>query len=158
MIEEPSVTVRMTVAEIEQASDVELGASPWVEITQDQIDRFAEATGDHQWIHVDPERAEAGPFGTTIAHGYLTLALLPVMTADLLEVTDLGMGINYGLDKVRMTSPVPVGSKVRTVAKLLGAERKGDGVLYRLEMTVEIEGGDRPALIAVGLYLVYPQK
>jgi acyl dehydratase len=152
------VTVRMTVAELEQAHDVDLGATDWVEITQQQVDRFADATGDHQWIHVDRERAANGPFGGTIAHGYLTLSMLPALMARLLDITDSAMGVNYGLDRLRLTAPVPVGSKIRARGRLLDATSKSTGVLYRVEMKVEIEGGDRPALVATGLYLVYPQR
>lgn len=152
------MTVRMTVAELEQAHDVDLGATDWVEVTQQQVDRFADATGDHQWIHVDRERAADGPFGGTIAHGYLTLSMLPALIARLLEITDSAMGVNYGLDRLRLTAPVPVGSKIRARGRLLDATSKSTGVLYRVEMEVEIEGGDRPALIAIGLYLVYPQR
>jgi acyl dehydratase len=152
------VTVRMTVAELEQAHDVDLGATDWVEVTQQQVDRFADATGDHQWIHVDRERAADGPFGGTIAHGYLTLSMLPALMARLLEITDSAMGVNYGLDRLRLTAPVPVGGKIRARGRLLDATSKSTGVLYRVEMKVEIEGGDRPALVATGLYLVYPQR
>ncbi len=149
------MTVRMTVAELEQAANVDLGVSDWVVVTQEQVDAFAEATGDHQWIHVDRERAARGPFGGTIAHGYLTLSLLPVLMKQLLKVTDSTMGINYGLDRLRLTAPVPVGSKVRARGKLLDAQPKAGGVLYRVEVEVEVEGSDRPALVATILSLVY---
>jgi acyl dehydratase len=148
----------MTVAELEQARDVDLGASDWVVVTQEQVDLFAEATGDHQWIHVDRERAAQGPFGGTIAHGYLTLSMLPALMAQLLEITDSAMGVNYGLDRLRMTAPVPVGSKIRVRGRLLDATGKSGGVLYRVEMDVELEGNDRPALVATGLYLVHSQS
>jgi acyl dehydratase len=152
------VTVRMTVAELEQAHDLDLGASDWVVVTQEQVDLFAEATGDHQWIHVDRERAAQGPFGGPIAHGYLTLSMLPALMAQLLEITDSAMGVNYGLDRLRMTAPVPVGSKIRVRGRLLDATGKSGGVLYRVEMDVELEGNDRPALVATGLYLVHSQS
>ena len=148
----------MTVAELEQARDVDLGASDWVVVTQEQVDLFAEATGDHQWIHVDRERAAQGPFGGTIAHGYLTVSMLPALMAQLLEITDSAMGVNYGLDRLRMTAPVPVGSKIRVRGRLLDATGKSGGVLYRVEMDVELEGNDRPALVATGLYLVHSQS
>jgi acyl dehydratase len=148
----------MTVAELEQARDVDLGATDWVVVTQEQVDLFAEATGDHQWIHVDRKRATQGPFGGTIAHGYLTLSMLPALMTQLLEITDTAMGVNYGLDRLRMTAPVPVGSKIRVRGRLLDATRRSGGVLYRVEMDVEVEGGDRPALVATGLYLVYSQS
>jgi acyl dehydratase len=152
------VTVRMTVAELEQARDLDLGVSDWVVVTQEQVDMFAQATGDHQWIHVDRERAGRGPFGGTIAHGYLTLSMLPALVAQLLDVTDSAMGVNYGLDRLRLTGPVPVGSKIRVRGQLLDSTSKSGGVLYRVEMEVEIEGGKRPALVATGLYLVYGQS
>jgi acyl dehydratase len=150
------MTTTLTIADLEQAKDLDLGASDWVTITQEEINKFADATGDHQWIHVDDERAKAGPFGSTIAHGYLTVSLLPVLLADLLVISDVTMGVNYGIDRLRLTSPVPAGSRVRARAKVIDAERKGDGVLYRVEVTVEIEGSERPALVGTVVYLVYP--
>ncbi len=148
--------VSFTMAELVDAADVDLGTSEWMAVTQEMVDTFADATGDHQWIHVDPERAADGPFGTTIAHGYLTLSLLPVMIGGMVEVTDASMGINYGIDRLRMTSPVPVGSRIRTQATLKGTEEKGGGRLMHVEATVEIEGSDRPALIGTVLYLRMP--
>jgi acyl dehydratase len=145
----------MTMAELGEAKELDLGVSGWVEVTQEMIDRFAEATGDHQWIHVDPERAAEGPFGRTIAHGYLTLSLLPVLLGDLLQVTDATMGVNYGLDRLRLTSPVKVGARVRSRAMLRATEPKAGGLLVRLDVTVEIEGEDRPALVAEVLLLRY---
>ena len=147
------MTTTMTLAELEQSSDVELGASDWHAITQEQINQFAEATGDHQWIHVDPEAAAAGPFGTTIAHGYLSLAMLPMMMSEVVKVTDARMGVNYGIDKVRFTAPVPSGSEVRLKAKLLGAEQRGEGVRWRVGVEVEIKGSERPALVGEVVYL-----
>jgi acyl dehydratase len=149
------VAVTFTMQELRSARDVDLGASEWVEVTQEMIDRFAEATGDHQWIHVDRERAAQGPFGTTIAHGYLTLSLLPVLLGDLLVTSDATMGVNYGLDKLRLTSPVEVGSRVRGRATLTSTEDKAGGLLVRLDVTVEIEDEDRPALVAEVLLLRY---
>ncbi|MGA5300249.1 MaoC family dehydratase [Nucisporomicrobium flavum] len=134
----------------------DLGHSDWLEITQDRVDRFADATGDHQWIHVDPERASSGPFGGTIAHGYLTLSLvIPLFTA-LLEVRGVGMSINYGLEKVRFPNPVRVGSKVRlaaTVAEVTSVS--GGGVQMVLDFTVEIEGQAKPACVARAVYRHY---
>ena len=150
------MTVRMTLAELEQAQDVDLGATDWVEVTQQQVDRFADATGDHQWIHVDRDRAADGPFRGTIAHGYLTLSMLPVLMAQLLQISDSSMGVNYGLDRLRLTGPVPVGGKIRARGTLLDATARSGGVLYRVEMQIEVQGGDRPALVATGLFLVYP--
>lgn len=149
------MATKMTVDELREASDLDLGSSKWFEVTQEMIDQFADATHDHQWIHVDKEKAEAGPFGTRIAHGYLTVALLPEMLGDVLEV-EAQMGVNYGIDKLRLTSPVPSGSRVRVNAKLASSEPKGEGVLYRVDVEVEIEDGDRPALVGTCLYLVYP--
>jgi acyl dehydratase len=131
----------------------ELGVSDWVEISQERVNQFAEATGDHQWIHVDRERAAAGPFGGTIAHGYLTLSLVPRLMQQLLRIEDAVMGVNYGSDRVRFTSPVPVGSRVRLHARLLGSEPRGAGKLNRIDVRVEIEGEERPALVGEVLSL-----
>jgi acyl dehydratase len=149
------VPVEMTVAELREATDVDLGASEWVQVTQEMVDGFADATLDHQWIHVDPERAKDGPFGTTIAHGYLTLSLLPHFVSQIVSVPDKRMGVNYGIDRLRLTAPVKVGSRVRGRGVLKGAEDKAGGVLYRIEVTVEIEGEERPALVGEILYVVY---
>jgi acyl dehydratase len=127
----------------------EVAVSPWLEVTQQQINQFAEATGDHQWIHVDAERAKAGPFGTTIAHGFLTLSMLPRFFESAMTVTHSRMGINYGLNKVRFTSPVPVGSRLRGRMKLLSCEPiEGNGVQMVWSTTVEREGADKPVCIA----------
>ena len=117
------MTTTLTLAELEQATDRALGTSDWHEIAQEQINLFADATGDHQWIHVDPEAAAEGPFGTTVAHGYLTLSMLPMLLSEVVSVSDAVMGVNYGTEKIRFTSPVPSGSRVRLHAKLLRAER-----------------------------------
>jgi acyl dehydratase len=145
----------LTLAELETAADLELEPSEWVTIEQRAIEQFAEATGDHQWIHVDPERAAQGPFGTTVAHGYLSLSLLPGLLGSMLSVTDASMGINYGIEKVRFTAPVPSGSRVRLKATVRSAERRGEGVLYRVGVEVEIEGADKPALVGEVVYLVF---
>jgi acyl dehydratase len=142
-------------AELEQADARELGTSSWVPIEQRQIDLFAEATGDHQWIHVDPEAAAQGPFGQTVAHGYLTLSLLPALLSEVFSVSDARMGVNYGVERVRFTSPVPSGSRVRLHAKLQGSERRPAGVLFRIGVEMEIEGGEKPALVGEVLYLAY---
>lgn len=127
----------------------ELGVSDWFEITQDRIDAFADATEDHQWIHVDPVLAAAGPFGGTIAHGYLTLSLLPFLTGRIpLPVEKPAMGINYGLDRVRFIRPVPVGSKVRARAVLSEVTEIPRGIQLKRTVTVEVEGRDRPACVA----------
>ncbi|MBL0730421.1 MaoC family dehydratase [Piscinibacter sp. HJYY11] len=129
----------------------ELGVSEWMTITQEQINKFAEATGDHQWIHIDPERAKAGPFGTTIAHGFLTLSLLPEMTAKAFRVTETRMGVNYGLNKVRFPSPVPAGSKVRGRFKLIEYIPLEGGAQMTVECTMEREGSDKPVCVAESL-------
>jgi acyl dehydratase len=149
------MTTTLTLQELEQAGERDLGATDWVTLDQDRIDTFAEATGDHQWIHVDPEMAAQGPFGGTIAHGYLSLSLLPGLLSEVMTVEGARMGINYGIDRVRFTAPVPVGSRVRLKAKLVSAERRGEGVLYKLGVEVEIEGSEKPALVGEVLYLVF---
>jgi acyl dehydratase len=149
------MTTKLTLAELESSTDRDLGTSEWETIDQRQIDLFAEATHDHQWIHVDPEAAAHGPFGTTVAHGYLTLSMLPYFVSQVLNVTDVRMGINYGTEKIRFTAPVPVGSQVRLKATLRDSERRGEGVLYRLGIEVEIKDSEKPALVGEVLYLVF---
>jgi acyl dehydratase len=134
--------------ELKAAVGEQLGTSDWVTVDQKQIDTFAEATGDHQWIHVDVERAKSGPFGGTIAHGYLTLSLLPVFSAQVYRVENVKMGINYGLNKVRFTSPVPVNSRLRGSFELLEVTEVQGGVQVINKVTVEIEGSERPACVA----------
>ncbi|MFZ2963578.1 MAG: MaoC family dehydratase [Rhodoglobus sp.] len=127
---------------------LELGVGDWMVITQERIDEFAHATGDLQWIHVDPVRAAAGPFGSTVAHGYLSLALVPMLLRELLTIVDQSSGINYGLDAVRFLAPVTVGSAVRLEAAIVGGERRPDGgVRYQVRARLEIQGSDRPALV-----------
>ena len=141
-------TVFETPADLESAVGKHLGYSDWLEITQDRIDRFAEATGDHQWIHVDPERAKRGPFGTTIAHGYLTQSLVNHFLPQIVEVHGIAMGINYGADRLRFPAPVPVGSRIRAGAELVAVETvKGGAVQTKVRVTVEIEGQERPACV-----------
>ena len=149
------MATQLTMVELEQADARELGTSSWVPIEQRQIDLFAEATGDHQWIHVDPEAAAQGPFGQTVAHGYLTLSLLPALLAEVFSVSDARMGVNYGVERVRFTSPVPSGSRVRLHAKLEGSERRPAGVLFRIGVEMEIEGSEKPTLVGEVLYLAY---
>jgi acyl dehydratase len=149
------MTTKLTLAELESSTDRDLGTSEWETIDQRQIGLFAEATHDHQWIHVDPEAAAQGPFGTTVAHGYLTLSMLPYFVSQVLNVTDVRMGINYGTEKIRFTAPVPVGSQVRLKATLRDSERRGEGVLYRLGIEVEIKDSEKPALVGEVLYLVF---
>ena len=134
--------------EFEQAVGTHLGYSNWHTITQEQINLYAEATGDHQWIHTDPERAATGPFGTTIAHGYLTLSLVPALVWQIYTVEGLAMGVNYGSNKVRFPSPVPVGSRVRAGAELLELTRDPRGAQATVRVTIEREGADKPACVA----------
>ena len=131
-----------------------VGYSDWMEITQERVDAFADATGDHQWIHVDPARAAEGPYGTTIAHGYLTLSLLPVLGNRVMDIRGFSMMINYGLGKVRFPAPVPVGSRIRAGVELTSLDRKPSGVQLTTLVTVEIEGGDRPAVVAEAIRLM----
>jgi acyl dehydratase len=145
----------LTIAELEETGERELGTSSWVQIEQRRIDLFAEATDDHQWIHVDPEAAAQGPFGGTIAHGYLTMSLLPALMSEVMTVTDARMGVNYGVERLRFTAPVPSGSRVRLKAKLNGGERRPHGALFRIGVEIEIEGQDKPALVGEILFLAY---
>ncbi|WP_030907790.1 MaoC family dehydratase [Streptomyces sp. NRRL F-5126] len=145
-----------SVEELRAGIGEQLGYSEWVEVDQKRIDLFAEATGDHQWIHVDPERAAAGPFGTTIAHGYLTLSLLPMLLPQVLRVENVRMGINYGTNKVRFPSPVPVGSRLRATGVLADvAEASGGAVQVTARVTVEREGGEKPACVAESVSRYY---
>ncbi|MEU1501605.1 MaoC family dehydratase [Streptomyces sp. NPDC005732] len=144
-----------TVDELRAAVGEQLGYSDWVEIDQKRIDLFAEATGDHQWIHVDPERAASGPFGTTIAHGYLTLSLLPLFGPQLISVEGVQMGVNYGTNKVRFPAPVPVGSRLRATAKVTGVDDVTGGVQVSVAFTVERDGGDKPVCVAESVSRYY---
>ena len=126
----------------------EIGLSDWISVEQRRIDLFAEATGDHQWIHVDPVRAAQGPFGATIAHGFLTLSLIPELFAASFEIDDVRMGINYGLNRVRFLNPVRVGSRLRGRFKLLGYEPLEGGAQLNVEATIELEGSAKPACVA----------
>ncbi|MBV9315813.1 MAG: MaoC family dehydratase [Pseudonocardia sp.] len=134
--------------ELKAAVGSQLGVSEWMTVNQKQVDGFAEATGDHQWIHVDPERAKHGPFGTTIAHGFLILALVPIFSKQVYRVENVTMAINYGLNKVRFTAPVPVGSRIRGSFELLEVSDVKGGVQVANKVTVEIEGSQRPACVA----------
>jgi acyl dehydratase len=133
-----------------------LGPTEWLEIDQQRIDLFAEATGDHQWIHVDPERARSGPFGATIAHGYLTLSLANLFLPQLMEVQNVSMGVNYGCEKVRFPAPVPVGSRVRGRGEFVSAEEVKGGVQVVVRVTVEIEGQERPACVVDTISRFFP--
>ncbi|SFO09209.1 Acyl dehydratase [Geodermatophilus obscurus] len=133
-----------------------LGYSDWVEITQDQVQKFADATGDHQWIHVDVERAKReSPFGGPIAHGYLTLSLIPSLLPEIVDITGFRMGVNYGTEKVRFPSPVPVGSRVRAGATLASATPIEGGIAMNMDVTVEVEGAPKPAMVATVVYRRY---
>lgn len=135
----------------------EVAVSDWIVITQQQVNLFAEATGDHQWIHVDPEKASKGPFGGTIAHGFLTLSLIPKFFESAFEITNSRMGVNYGLNKVRFTAPVPVGSRLRARMKLLACDPIDNaGVQMTWEVTVEREGSVKPVCVAESLVRRYP--
>lgn len=127
----------------------ELAVSNWFVVDQPRIDQFADATGDHQWIHIDPERAAAGPFGATIAHGFLTLSMLPLFIQDALRFEDVRMSVNYGLNRVRFTSPVPVGSELRARFRLVGIEEVANqGLQVTMEATIERKGSDKPVCVA----------
>ncbi|MGY2029392.1 MaoC family dehydratase [Nocardia gipuzkoensis] len=143
-----------TLDELNAAVGDVVGVTDWLTITQQQIDRFAEATGDHQWIHTDPERAARGPFGATIAHGYLTLSLIPYFSERLFSLEGARMGVNYGTGKVRFPAPVPVGSRLRDRAELLDVSELPDGARLTMRHTIEIEGAPKPACVAEILALV----
>jgi acyl dehydratase len=132
-----------------------LGYSEWQTITQDQVNLFADATGDHQWIHVDPERAKSGPFGGPIAHGYLTLSLIPALLAQVFAVSGITMGVNYGANKVRFPSPVPVGAELRLGATLAGVEDVAGGVQATLDVTLEVKDATKPSCAAQVVYRYY---
>ncbi|TQS19458.1 MaoC family dehydratase [Microbispora sp. KK1-11] len=142
--------------EIRALAGKDLGHSGWLEIGQERVNTFADATDDHQWIHVDPDRAKDGPFGGTIAHGYLTLSLVIPLFNELLDIQGVKMSINYGLEKVRFPSPVKVGSRIRLAAAVVSVEDvPGDGVQMLLDFTVEIEGANKPACVARAIYRHY---
>jgi acyl dehydratase len=141
--------------ELKQYEGKDLGTSDWHEVTQDDIDQFADVTGDHQWIHVDPERAKETPFGGTIAHGYYTLSLAPRFSQQIMQLDGFAFGLNYGLNKVRFPAPLPVGSRVRMTAKLAELQDIPGGAQITLEMTFEREGGDKPVCVAESLARVY---
>ncbi|WP_214413168.1 MaoC family dehydratase [Sphaerisporangium fuscum] len=143
-------------SELKAAKGEHLGYTEWREVTQEQVNLFADATDDHQWIHVDVEKAKEGPFGGPIAHGYLSLALLPSFMQQLFRVEGLKMGINYGLNKVRFPAPVPVGAKIRAGAEVVDVKGTPSGTLSNLRITIEVEGQPRPACIAesLSLYIV----
>jgi acyl dehydratase len=141
--------------ELRAAVGTDAGTSDWMAVDQKRIDLFAEATGDHQWIHVDPEKAAAGPFGTTIAHGYLTLSLLPALFAGLYAIPGTRMAVNYGLNKVRFPAPLPSGSRVRATAHTQAVDDVPGGVQVVSQITVEREGGDKPVCVAETVSRLY---
>jgi acyl dehydratase len=149
--------ILQNLAELASLVDQEVAVSDWLTVTQEQVNLFAQATGDHQWIHVDVERAKAGPFGAPIAHGFLTLSLLPKFFETSMELHNSRMGVNYGLNKVRFTSPVPVGSRLRGRMKLLACEPiENSGYQLTWLVTVEREGSDKPVCVAESLTRRYP--
>lgn len=145
----------VTVAELPSLEGKDLGLSSWLEVTQERINTFADATDDHQYIHVDPERAKDGPFGTTIAHGFLTLSLFIPLWAEILEVSDASTLVNYGTDKVRFVSPVPSGSKIRLHAVMTSVTEVKGGYQILVNGTIEIEGQERPAVVIESISRVY---
>jgi acyl dehydratase len=149
-------TTVSSVEELHALNGQHLGYSEWLEISQERVATFADATDDHQWIHLDRERAAAGPFGTTIAHGYLTLSLLVPMWSQILRYEGVRLAVNYGLNKVRFPSPVPVGSRIRTGATLVSVEPVADGSIQVIaDFVVEREGSEKPCCIAQGIYRFY---
>lgn len=149
------MTTQVTFEELKGMEGKDLGFSDYLTITQDQINQFADSTHDHNWIHVDPAKAAEGPFGVPIAHGFLTLSLAIPMWTELLDVTDVGTKVNYGLDKVRFVAPVPVGSRIRMNAVITSVTEVPGGVQLAVTQTIEIEGGTKPAVVAEGLYRFY---
>lgn len=144
--------------EFERAVGTHLGHSRWRTVTQEQVDLFADTTDDHQWIHVDSERAARGPFGSTVAHGFLTLALLPSMVREIYRVEGMAMVVNYGSDRVRFPHPTPVGARIRAGAELTRLDRGPQGALAMVTTTVEIEGVAKPACVSDSLFLLRPGK
>lgn len=149
------MTTTIAYADVARLAGTDLGNTEWREITQEQINTFADATGDHQWIHVDPERAKDGPFGAPIAHGFLTLSLAVTFWTELLEVEGVTTKVNYGLDKVRFVSPVKVGARVRMNAVVAEVDEIAGGYQLTVDQTIEIDGGGKPAVVARGLYRFY---
>lgn len=149
-------TTADSLAALTSLAGADLGRTEWREITQDRVNTFADATDDHQWIHTDPEKAKGGPFGGPIAHGYLTLSLIIPLFGELLTITGTRMSVNYGLDKVRFPSPVPVGARIRLHGVVGTVEEvKGDGVQMPITFTVEVEGSTKPACVAEAVYRHY---
>lgn len=151
-----SARVFATPAELLQAVGATSGPTAWVEVSQERVNQFADATGDHQWIHVDPVRAAAGPYGTCIAHGYLTLSMVNLFLPQLVEVRGTSMGINYGLERVRFPGIVPVGSRLRARAEVVAVTTMGEAVQSTVRVTVEREGADRPVCVADTISRYFP--
>ena len=149
------MTTTLTIDELEHSGERELGTSEWHEITQEQVNGFADATGDHQWIHVDPERAKETPFGGTIAHGLYTLSLGPQFSYAMFTIEGIAFGLNYGYNKVRFPAPLPVGSRVRMRATLASVEDVPGGVQFVVTQTFEREGGDKPVCVAESVARVF---
>ena len=149
------MTTTVDYADVAGLAGTDLGHTEWFEITQDRVNLFADATDDHQWIHVDPARAAEGPFGGPIAHGFLTLSLAVKFWSELFDVTGVTTRVNYGLDKVRFVSPVPVGARVRMTAVIAEVTEVRGGYQFAVDQTIEIEGGGKPAVVARGLYRFY---
>jgi len=145
--EHDQTTVFSGLAQFAAAEGTELGPTDWLVVDQPRVDQFAQATDDHQWIHVDPERAASGPYGGTIAHGLLTLSLLPHFMHDLYRVDNVAMAINYGFNKIRFITPVPVGSRLRAASKITAIAELSGGVQATLTTTIEVEGSDKPAAV-----------
>ena len=150
-------TVFKTPADLKSAVGQHLGYSEWLTITQERINQFADATGDHQWIHVDPVRAKGGPFGACIAHGYLTLSLVNLFLPQIVEVRGIRMGVNYGVDKVRFPTPVRVGARIRGGGELINVEEVKGGVQATIRVTVDIEGSERPGCVVDTISRFFPQ-
>jgi acyl dehydratase len=149
-------TIINSLDELKAQAGADLGRTGWLEVTQERVNTFADATGDHQWIHVDPQRAAAGPFGAPIAHGYLTLSMVIPLFGELLEVRGISMGINYGLNKARFPTPVPVGARIRLAAALGAVEDAGvNAVQVVADFTIEVEGAAKPACVAQAIYRYY---
>jgi acyl dehydratase len=150
------MTTTTTMAELPGLVGSELGSSDWFEVTQEHVNQFAEATGDHQWIHVDVDRARKGPYGGTIAHGYLTLSLIARFGEELFSVNGVTAKLNYGVNKVRFPAPVPVGSRVRASASIAGAQETPAGVQVSLQWVIELENSTKPACVAETVVLLVP--
>jgi acyl dehydratase len=146
------------IEDLKAAEGEVLGSSDWHQVDQDAINGFADVTGDHQWIHVDVERAKETPFGGTIAHGYYTLSLAPMLTAQIMALEGFAFAVNYGVDRVRFPAPLPVGSKVRLTAQLASVQDVAGGAQFALDLTFEREGGDKPVCVARTLVRVYPTR